>query len=124
MSMSFAIAGRGDDPRLSEFREALRKEWIARDFPEDTTVDPAAEIVFNFIDPARPRPVRRRQRSTYVAIVSVIDTSPDDVLSYEYPFMVRSLANLGVVVVPGDTCHFVTPERGHYTVDDPGDLDE
>jgi len=124
MSMSFAIAGRGDDPRLTEFREALRKEWIARDFPEDTAVDPAAEIVFNFIDPSRPRPVRRRQRSTYVAIVSVLDASPDDVLTYEYPFMVRSLANLGVVVVPGDTCHFVTPERGHYTVDDPGDLDE
>jgi ribulose-5-phosphate 4-epimerase/fuculose-1-phosphate aldolase len=124
MTMSFAIAGRGDDPRLIEFREALRKEWVSRGYPEDTAVDPAAEIVFNFIDPTRPRPVRRRQRSTYVAIVSVIDASPDDVLTYEYPFMVRSLANLGVVVVPGDTCHFVTPERGHYMVDDPGDLDE
>ncbi len=124
MTMNFAIAGRGDDPRLIEFREALRREWIARGFPEDTDVDPAAEIVFNFIDPERPRPVRRRQRSTYVAIVSVLDSSPDDVLLYEYPFMVRSLANLGVVVVPGDTCHFVTPERGHYMVDDPGDLDE
>ncbi len=79
--------------------------------------------MFNFVDPSRPRPVRRRQRSTYVAIVSVLDETPDDVLKYEYPLMVRSLANLGIVVVPGGDCHFVTPERGHYTVADSGDME-
>ena len=38
----------------------------ARGFAEDTDEKPAAEIVFNFIDPASRGPFRRRQRSTYV----------------------------------------------------------
>jgi ribulose-5-phosphate 4-epimerase/fuculose-1-phosphate aldolase len=37
--------------------------------------------------------------------------------------MVRGLANLGMLVVPGDSCHFVTPERGVYSIPDPGDLE-
>ena len=48
---------------------------------------------------------------------------PDDVLRHEYPMMVRGLANLGMLVVPGDACHFVTPERGVYSVPDPGSME-
>ena len=86
-----------------------------------TAETPDAEVVFNFINPDKPKPFRRRQRSTYVTIIHAA-RGPDDVLRYEYPLMVRGLANLGMLVVPGDSCHFVTPERGHYSIPDPGDL--
>src|SRR5579864_5958066 len=37
--------------------------------------------------------------------------------------LVRALANLVLLVVPGDACYFVTLEQGSYAVPDPGDLD-
>jgi hypothetical protein len=85
------------------------------------TVD--AEDVFNFINLDKPKPFRRRQRGTYVTIIHSASEVPDDVLRYEYPLMVRGLANLGMLVVPGDSCHFVTPERGHYSHPDAGALE-
>ena len=69
MSIKIALGAGSDDPRWRS-SGALRKEWMRRGFAEDNPVD--AEIVFNFIDPGRPQPFRRRQRSTYVAIVSVL----------------------------------------------------
>jgi ribulose-5-phosphate 4-epimerase/fuculose-1-phosphate aldolase len=113
-----------DDPALAEFRTRLRDEWLRRGFgwvDDENPVD--AEVVFNFINPDKPKPFRRRQRGTYVTIIHSASDVPDDVLRYEYPLMVRGLANLGMLVVPGDSCHFVTPERGHYSILDPGDLD-
>ena len=38
--------------------------------------------------------------------------------------LVRALANLAMLVVPGDACYFVTPEQGVYSVADPGDLSD
>ena len=35
--------------------------------------------------------------------------------------LVRALANIAMLVVPGDACYFVTPEQGFYSVPDPGD---
>ena len=46
---------------------------------------------------------------------------PENVLRYEYPMLVRALANIAMLVVPGDACYFVTPEQGFYSVPDPGD---
>jgi ribulose-5-phosphate 4-epimerase/fuculose-1-phosphate aldolase len=119
----FAFWGPGqDDPTLDEFSQALKAEWARRGHALVEGDQPDAEVVFNFINPQKPKPFRRRQRSTYVTIVHSLPESPDDVLRHEYALMVRGLANLGMVVVPGDACHFVTPERGVYAVPDPGDL--
>ena len=74
--------------------------------------------------PSKPKPFRRRQRSTYVTIIHALPELPEDVLKYEYPLMVRGLANLGMLVVPGHSCHFVTPERGVYSIPDPGELEQ
>ena len=49
---------------------------------------------------------------------------PENVLRHEYPMLVRALANLAMLVVPGDACYFVTPEQGVYSVPDPGDPEE
>jgi len=73
------------------------------------------------LDPADPKPFRRRQRSTYVIAVHHMADRPDDVLRAEYPMLVRALANIAMLVVPGDACYFVTPEQGFYSVPDPGD---
>ena len=112
---SVAYWGPGhDDPMLAEFRQQLQAEWQRRGYEFVDGERPDAEVVFNFINPDKPKPFRRRQRSTYVTILHALPEVPDDVLKYEYPLMVRGLANLGMLVVPGDSCHFVTPERGHY----------
>jgi|tagenome__1003787_1003787.scaffolds.fasta_scaffold20985194_2 ribulose-5-phosphate 4-epimerase/fuculose-1-phosphate aldolase len=125
MSRKVAYWGPGmSDPATADFREALGEEWVRRGYVFDRSETPDAEVVFNFIDVDRPKPFRRRRRSNYVTIVSTLPETPDDVLRYEYPLMVRGLANLGMLVVPGDACHFVTPERGFYSVPDPGDVRE
>jgi ribulose-5-phosphate 4-epimerase/fuculose-1-phosphate aldolase len=118
-----AYWGPNADPALDAFRAQFRTEWERRGYGWDAADQPAAEVVFNFINPDKPKPFRRRQRSTYVTIVHALTEVPDDVLRYEYPLMVRGLANLGMLVVPGEGCHFVTPERGFYSVPDPGDID-
>jgi ribulose-5-phosphate 4-epimerase/fuculose-1-phosphate aldolase len=120
---SVAFWGPVQEPHLDAFRDALRREWEGRGYAFDSSENPGAEIVFNFIDTAKPKPFRRRTRATYVTIVTSMDEAPDDVLRYEYPLMVRGLANLGMLIIPGDACHFVTPERGFYSVPDTGNLE-
>ena len=105
-----------------DFQAEMRAEWQRRGYGWDEQAQPDAEVVFNFINPDKPKPFRRRQRSTYVTIIHAATQVPDDVLKHEYPLMVRGLANLGMLVVPGDSCHFVTPERGHYAIPYTGDL--
>jgi len=118
-----AFWGPGDDPALTGFREALRTEWLRRGYEFVEGTDPSAACVFNFVNADDPKPFRRRQRSTYVIAVHTVAEAPTDVLRHEYPMLVRALANLAMLVVPGDACYFVTPEQGVYSVPDPGDLD-
>ena len=115
-----AFWGQGNDPALEPFRRALRAEWERRGYEFVDGPDPMAACVFNFVDPDDPKPFRRRQRSTYVIAVHYLAERPDDVLRYEYPMLVRALANIAMLVVPGDACYFVTPEQGFYSVPDPG----
>ena len=116
-----AFWGSGSDPALEPFRRALRAEWERRGYEFVEGSDPSAACVFNFVDPDDPKPFRRRQRSTYVIAVHHLAERPENVLRYEYPMLVRALANIAMLVVPGDACYFVTPEQGFYSVPDPGD---
>ena len=119
-----AFWGPNDDPTLRRFREALRTEWLRRGYEFADDSDPSATCLFNFVNPLDPKPFRRRQRSTYVVAVHTLSAAPADVLRHEYPMLVRALANLAMLVVPGDACYFVTPEQGQYAVPDPGDLQQ
>lgn len=105
---------------MGGFAARLRAEWERRGYTFVDGDDPDATVVFNFVNPVKPKPFRRRRRSTYVVAVERLEEAPGDVLRHEYPMLVRALANLGMVVVPGDGCYFVTPEQGCYKVDDPG----
>jgi len=120
---TFAFWGPGADPRLEAFRDRLRAEWERRGYALVEGEDPDAAVIFNFIDPGKPKPYRRRRRATYVIGIHALSERPDHVIKHEYPIMVRALSNLGMLVVPGDAAHFVTPEQGFYHVPDPGDLD-
>ena len=104
-----AFWGPGRDPALEPFRQALRAEWERRGYEFVEATDPSAACIFNFVDPDDPKPFRRRQRSTYVIAVHHRADRPDDVLRFEYPMLVRALANIAMLVVPGDACYFVTP---------------
>jgi ribulose-5-phosphate 4-epimerase/fuculose-1-phosphate aldolase len=116
-----AFWGPGDGPALDEFREALRAEWERRGYGFVDDAD-RASVIFNFVDPAKPKPFRRRNRAIYVTAVHHAGSAPGDVLRSGYPMLVRALANLTLLVVPGDACHFVTLEQGSYSVPDPGEL--
>jgi ribulose-5-phosphate 4-epimerase/fuculose-1-phosphate aldolase len=76
-------------------------------------------LVFNFVDPAAPRPYRRKAQATYV--ISVVETNeqPQDILRTAYPLLIRSLSNLLVFLVnTGEelNTYFVTLEQGYYSV--------
>ena len=119
-----AFWGAGSDPALEPFRQALRAEWERRGYEFVDGPDPMAACIFNFVDPDDPKPFRRRQRSTYVIAVHHRAERPEDVLRFEYPMLVRALANIAMLVVPGDACYFVTPEQGSYSVPDPGNAED
>ncbi|HEU0195269.1 MAG TPA: class II aldolase/adducin family protein [Gaiellales bacterium] len=118
-----AFWGSGDGGRLDAFNAALRDEWVRRGYRMADDAG-AAAVIFNLVSPDKPKPFRRRQRSTYVIAMHHLADPPDDVLRHEYPMLVRALANLALLVVPGHGCYFVTPEQGCYSVADPGDLDQ
>jgi len=119
-----AFWGPGDDPALRGFREAMRDEWVRRGYEFVDDPDPSVTCVFNFVNPDDPKPFRRRSRSTYVVAVHTVPERPDDLMRFEYPMLVRALANIAILVVPGDACFFVTPEQGLYAVPDPGNLQQ
>jgi ribulose-5-phosphate 4-epimerase/fuculose-1-phosphate aldolase len=117
-----AFWGPGDGRALDDFRAALQREWLRRGYGFIQDAEQAS-VIFNFVNPDKPKPFRRRQRSTYVIAVHHLEAPPADVLRHEYPMLVRALANLTLLVVPGRACYFVTLEQGCYSVPDPGDLE-
>lgn len=84
-----------------------------------------ANFVLNAIDSERPKPFRRRSRGTFVAAIHEREAMPDEIessLKLEYPMLVRALANIVLCYVPGQGVWFTTMERGHYLVEEGGDL--
>ncbi len=77
-----AYWGPGRDTTLEEFSAELRAEWQRRGYDWVEEEQPDAEVVFNFINPEKPKPFRRRQRSTYVTIIHALPELPADVLKY------------------------------------------
>ena len=63
-----------------------------------------ADFVLNMFDTADPKAFRRSSRGTYSASFYELDEVPDDVLRTSYPNLVRTLANVVVLHVPGRAC--------------------
>ena len=76
-----------------------------------------ADFVLNMFDAQDPKAFRRQSRGTYSASFYELDSMPEDVLKTSYPMLVRTLANVVVLHVPGRGVWFTTMERGHYGVE-------
>ncbi len=96
---------------MAELAAALRAHGF-----RPSPVAAEADFVVNLIDPAAPRPFRRRSRGTFVAALALLPGEPADALRETYPLLVRALANIALCYVPGEGVLFTTMERGHYLV--------
>jgi len=84
-----------------------------------------ADFVLNMFDTDDPKAFRRSSRGTYSASFYELADEPDDVLLTSYPNLVRTLANVVVLRVPGRGVWFTTMERGTYRLsDDPAEVFE
>jgi ribulose-5-phosphate 4-epimerase/fuculose-1-phosphate aldolase len=95
-----------------ELTGALERAGFAR--ADDPTT---ASLVINVVDPAQPKPFRRKSRGTFVAALVASEHEPEDGLRESYPILVRALANIALCYVPETgRVLFTTMERGHYGV--------
>jgi len=118
--MKFTFVGDRGDPALTRTAEGLRNVFTRHGHQYvDDPDDPALRLVFNFIDPAKPRPYRRKAKAVFVVSIALVDQRPENVLRQAYPLLVRSLANLCLYLVrEGDhvATYFVTLEQGYYRI--------
>ena len=102
--------------RLVDFGRALGGALERAGFaPSGDGAEP--DLVLNLIDADDPKPFRRRARGTFVAAIHEQPEEPSDVLAFNYPLLVRALANIVLCYVPGQGVWFTTMERGHYGVE-------
>jgi len=116
----FAVVGEARDA-LSGLAADLARTLEEAGF-EPVADGARADIVLNLVDPARPRPFRRKSRGTFVAALWSRPDLPEDGLRETYPMLVRALANISLCYVPGHGVLFTTMERGHYLVPEGADL--
>jgi ribulose-5-phosphate 4-epimerase/fuculose-1-phosphate aldolase len=111
---------------------STHEDWVSsvgREFERDgfALVDDVADadFVLNMFDVDDPKAFRRASRGTYSASFYELAEEPGDVLKTSYPMLVRTLANVVVLHVPGVGVWFTTMERGTYRIgDDPAEVFE
>lgn len=118
--MRFTFVGDRSDPVLTRMADGLRAVFARRGhtFVEDPD-DPGLRLVFNFIDPDKPKTYRRKAKAVFVVSIALADQRPQNVLRQAYPLLVRSLANLCIYLVrEGEAVqtYFVTLEQGYYPI--------
>ena len=113
----YAVWGAATSPGLTAWVESIGREFERDDFARvDDIAD--ADFVLNMFDADQPRAFRRKSRGTYSASFYELDAVPEDVLKTSYPMLVRTLANVVVLHVPGHGVWFTTMERGTYKISD------
>src|SRR6186713_520362 len=115
----YAIWGTATSPAHEAWVRSIGDAFEADGFAR---VDDIAEadFVLNMFDAEQPKAFRRQSRGTYSASFYELESVPDDVLKTSYPMLVRTLANVVVLHVPGQGVWFTTMERGTYEItDDP-----
>jgi ribulose-5-phosphate 4-epimerase/fuculose-1-phosphate aldolase len=112
--LGFAVVG-DVDPALARLVDDLGAALMGAGFAT-LGDDHDANFVLNVVDPATPRPFRRRSKATFVAALWTVPDLPADGLLETYPMLVRALANISLCYVPGHGVLFTTMERGHYLV--------
>jgi ribulose-5-phosphate 4-epimerase/fuculose-1-phosphate aldolase len=109
-------------PVLERFVGGLTTEMDRAGYTRLDTPGPTTNVVLHSVDAAAPRPYRRKAAPTFVISIAELNEVPDDrieLLRVGYPLLVRSLANLMVMVCDtpdGLIVRFVTLEQGVYGV--------
>jgi ribulose-5-phosphate 4-epimerase/fuculose-1-phosphate aldolase len=118
----YAIWGSATSESHAAWVEAIGTEFERDGFLRvDDVAD--ADFVLNMFDAADPKAFRRQSRGTYSASFYELPEAPADVLKTSYPMLVRTLANVVVLHVPGEGVWFTTMERGTYRITDaPADV--
>src|SRR5215210_4243524 len=114
--MNYSFAGEATSSDFDHFATELGDALDARGFQRAAGDPREADLVLNLIDPANPKPFRRRSRGTFVAAIHEQPAVPEDILKTNYPLLVRALANIVLCYVPNQGVWFTTMERGHYGV--------
>jgi ribulose-5-phosphate 4-epimerase/fuculose-1-phosphate aldolase len=114
--MNYSVFGQGTSPTHKRFARELAAAMERAGF-EKSGDSTEANFVINLIDARDPKPFRRKSRGTFVAAIHELPEVPADVLTANYPLLVRALANIVLCYVPDEGVWFVTPERGHYGVE-------
>ena len=120
----FAVHGDPTGPLSRRFIEGISRVLRGRHHPEHAAPQTDTRLVLHVIDAARPRAFRRRVAPTFVVAVAEVlalpaNPEPSDILRVGYPLMLRSLANVGLLLSPADggtRVDIVTLEQGAYSL--------
>lgn len=116
----FAIHGAAQTAAGIRFVAGLRARLVAAGHPQHANANADTRVVLHITPHESPKPFRRASASTFVVGVIEAPERPPDLLAAAYPYLVRSLSNLGLYLVPDKDLPvpvFVTLEQGVYEVD-------
>lgn len=117
--MQFAFSGDAYADALQRFSDGLRRAFERHGYQLASSPDDEIRIVFHMVPPEAPRPFRRKAKATYVVSMAYVSDTPEDVLRFGYPLLVRTLSNLFILLtgpVHRMTAYFITLEQGYYAV--------
>lgn len=115
----FTILEGAQSETLAWFASGLRAELVRHGYDFSAKAVPDIRLVLNLVDAENPQPYRRKAQATFVVAITELDDYPSDFVRAGYPYLVRALSNLGILLVRGAAgleAHFLTMEQGHYVV--------
>lgn len=116
---SFTLMGERNSQTANWLADGLKRELLRHGYAFSERPVPDIRLVLNFVDRDNPQPYRRKAQATFVTAIAELDKAPEDYLRTGYPYLVRALANLAILLVHvegGLEAHFMTMEQGHYVI--------
>lgn len=98
---------------LKEFAHKLADECISHGYNYESKAN-APNLVLNFTNKNIPAIYRRKSQATFVISIMELHDDPKQPIQALYPYLVRSLSNMLLAVVPHNKVHFLTLDLGHY----------
>ncbi|GEN45066.1 class II aldolase/adducin family protein [Alkalibacillus haloalkaliphilus] len=124
---NFIVTGAKQSQFLTWFTNGLKEKFIEKGYKYCSEPDEDLSVVFNVLDPDKPRAFRRHAQATFV--ISIIEQNHKMMNTFQkaYPYLIRSLANHLMYIVHHESqtkVYFVTPEQGFYNIPYEGEEDE
>lgn len=104
---------------LERFKNGIQQQMNERGYTYQSPFHQEMQIVFNFVDPVKPKRFRRKGKGTFVITVTENDLSTDHILKTAYPILVRSLGNMLIYLDHSGQqleTYFITLEQGCYPI--------